>query len=256
MRRFERYVALGDSSTEGLDDPDGRGHYRGWANRLAEHIARAQGTLLYANLGVRGLRTRDIRERQLEPALAMRPDLVTLFAGTNDVVAKTFDPGAVGADMEAMHRALIGQGATLLTFTLPDLTPVLPLARRIAPRVLVLNHVIRQVSAGTGAVMVDFAAYPLASDPRLWSEDRFHANAEGHTRIAAALAHAAGVPGFEAEWADDLPPAPPPTAGSKVVAELRWVTRYLIPWLWRHAHGRSSGDGVKPKRPELEPMLP
>ena len=59
-RRFERYVAIGDSSTEGLDDPDGRGGYRGWSRRLAERIARAQGTLLYANLGVRGLTTRQI----------------------------------------------------------------------------------------------------------------------------------------------------------------------------------------------------
>jgi lysophospholipase L1-like esterase len=254
VRRFERYVALGDSSTEGLDDPDGRGHYRGWANRLAEHVAAAQGSLLYANLGVRGLRTRDIRDRQLEVALAMRPDLVTLFAGTNDVVARAFDADAVGIDMEAMHRALIGQGATLLTFTLPDLTPVLPLAKRIAPRVLELNDVIRAVSAGTGALVVDFAAYPAASDPRLWSEDRFHANAEGHARIAAALAHAAGVPGFEAAWADNLPPVPPPTAGSRLAAEVRWVGKYLIPWAWRPARGRSSGDGVKPKRPELTPV--
>jgi len=254
MRRYERYVALGDSSTEGLDDPDGRGHYRGWANRLAEHVAAAQGSLLYANLGVRGLRTRDIRARQLDVALAMRPDLVTLFAGTNDVVSKAFDPDAVGADMEAMHRALIGQGATLLTFTLPDLTPVLPMARRLAPRVAALNQAIRVVSAGTGAVVVDFAAAPTASDPRLWSEDRFHANAEGHARIAAALAHAVGIPGFEAAWAEDLPPAPPPTAGSRVRAEVRWVTKYLIPWLWRHAWGRSSGHGVTPKRPHLAPV--
>jgi lysophospholipase L1-like esterase len=256
MRRFERYVALGDSSTEGLDDPDGHGHYRGWANRLAEHVARAQGALLYANLGVRGLRTRDILERQLEPALTMRPDLATLFAGTNDVVAREFDADAVGKYMAVMQQALIAQGATVLTFTLPDLTPVLPMAKRLAPRVTALNETIRTVSAWTGTIVVDFAAVPLASDPRLWSEDRFHANAEGHARIAAALAHAAGVPGFEAAWADDLPPAPPPTAGSKIAAEFRWVTRYLIPWLWRHAHGRSSGDGVKPKRPELEPMLP
>ncbi len=52
--RFKRYVAIGDSSTEGLQDPDGAGGYHGWANRLAERVAQAQGGLLYANLGVRG----------------------------------------------------------------------------------------------------------------------------------------------------------------------------------------------------------
>ena len=73
--RFERYVAIGDSSTEGLEDPDGNGGYRGWADRLAEHIAEAQGSVLYANLGVRGRHTRQVREEQLGPALKMRPDV-------------------------------------------------------------------------------------------------------------------------------------------------------------------------------------
>ena len=73
--RFERYVAIGDSSTEGLQDPDGAGGYRGWANRLAERVAQAQGGLLYSNLGVRGKRSREIRQelpRELPPAM-LRP---------------------------------------------------------------------------------------------------------------------------------------------------------------------------------------
>src|SRR5207249_1163918 len=89
--RFERYVAIGDSSTEGLDDPDGNGGYRGWANRLAERIAAVQGELQYANLGVRGRRTRQIRDEQLAPAHAMRPDLVTMISVSNYVVARSFD---------------------------------------------------------------------------------------------------------------------------------------------------------------------
>lgn len=64
---FSRYVALGDSSTEGIDDPDGAGGYRGWSQRLAERIHALQGNLLYANLGVRGLTTVQVRERQLAP---------------------------------------------------------------------------------------------------------------------------------------------------------------------------------------------
>src|SRR5678815_443272 len=96
-RVFARYVAIGDSSTEGLDDPDGQGGYRGWANRLAERVAAAQSSpLLYANLAVRGRTTRQILTQQLEPALALRPDLVTLFSGTNDVVKPRFDAHEVG----------------------------------------------------------------------------------------------------------------------------------------------------------------
>ena len=91
-RAFARYVAIGDSSTEGLDDPDGKGGYHGWANRLAARVAASQTSpLLYANLAIRGRSTRRIRDEQLEPALALRPDLVTLFTGTNDVVKRRFD---------------------------------------------------------------------------------------------------------------------------------------------------------------------
>ena len=60
---FERYVALGDSSTEGLDDPDGAGGFRGWADRLAEHVAAAHPGLCYANLAVRGRSAGEIAER-------------------------------------------------------------------------------------------------------------------------------------------------------------------------------------------------
>ena len=250
-RRFERYVAIGDSSTEGLDDPDGDGGYRGWANRLAEHLAAAQGSVLYANLGVRGKTTREIATEQLPAALGMRPDLATVFSGTNDVTARRFDVAAVAADVERMQAALVGAGATVLTFTLPDLTPVMPLARPIASRVRALNDAIRDACAHTGATLLDFAAYPVASDPRLWSDDRLHANAAGHQRVAAALAHALGLPGSDISWQAALPRCRPPSAAERLAGELRWCRRHLLPWLWQHLRGGSSADGRQPKRPAL-----
>lgn len=253
-RRWERYVAIGDSSTEGLEDPDGRGGYRGWANRLAERIAAAQGSLLYANLGVRGKRTDEIRAEQLPRVLALAPDLVTLFSGTNDVVRRRFDLARVAAEIEAMQRALIGAGATLVTFTLPDVSAVLPLARPVAHRLHALNGEVRAISARTGAVLVDFAAYAVTHDPRLWCDDRLHANAAGHARIAHALAHALGVPGADASWAEPLPTARAARLGARLAAELAWQRRHFLPWLWRHLSGRSSGDGREPKRPELAPV--
>ncbi|MEK6688161.1 MAG: SGNH/GDSL hydrolase family protein [Gemmatimonadota bacterium] len=252
--RFHRYVAIGDSSTEGMDDPDGRGGYRGWANRLAERIATIQGSLLYANLGVRGRRTRQIREQQLEPALAMKPDLVTLFSGTNDVVRRHFDPEGFRKDLEAIQLALIASGATVIGFTLPDLTPVMPLGRLIRGKVAALNDQIRAASMASGAICVDMASHPVGSDPRLWSGDRLHANALGHARIAAALAHGLGLPGSDDSWSHPLPPLPAVGFLEPIRAELRWVTGHLLPWVWRHAHGRSSGDGRGPKRPELRPV--
>lgn len=249
MSTFARYVALGDSSTEGLDDPDGTGGYRGWADRLAERIAAAQGGLHYANLGVRGLRTRQILERQLPVARAMRPDLVSLFAGTNDVVARRFDAGRVRQDLETMQCALIAGGATVIGFTLPDLTRVLPLGKVLAPRIRALNEAVRAAAASSGALMVDFARHPVASDLRLWSDDRFHANPLGHHLIAGALAHALGVQGADDGWTRPFEgPVRTRPAG------IGWVARHFVPWVWRHARGRSSGDGRVPKRPALLPV--
>lgn len=221
---------------------------------MAERVARAQGHLLYANLGVRGKKTREIREEQVAPALALEPDLVTVFSGTNDVVARRFRADDVGGEIETIQRAFTSRGATVLTFTLPDLTPVMPLARWVAPRVVELNEAIREACGRSGAVLVDVALHPVASDPRLWSDDRLHANAEGHRRIAAALAHALGLPDGDHHWAAPLPELPPPSLGSRLGEEWRWVRRHLLPWVGRHLVGRSSGDGRTAKRPELAPV--
>ena len=251
---FSRYVAIGDSSTEGLDDPDGRGGYRGWANRLAERVAAAQTEpLLYANLAVRGRSTRGIRDEQLAPALAMRPDFVTLFCGTNDVVRRRFDADAVGQDVEFMQRKLIEGGATVLGFTLPDLSIVLPIARPLAGRVRALNDALRHASAASGAILVDFARHPVGSDPRLWSTDRLHANSTGHERIAAALAAALKLPGTDDTWSHDLPTRWSPSLPERILSEIRWQRDHFLPWIWRHLRGRSSGDGRGAKRPELTP---
>jgi len=254
-RVFARYVAIGDSSTEGLDDPDGQGGYRGWADRLAARVAAAQSTpLLYANLAIRGRSTRRILEEQLEPAVALRPDLVTLFTGTNDVVRLRFDAGAVARDVEVMQRRLIGVGATVLGFTLPDLSIVLPIARPIAGRVRALNDALRHASATTGALLVDFAKHSVGSDPRLWSADRLHANSAGHERIAAALAAALQLPGTDDSWSRALPTEWSQSLPAAIVAEVRWQRDYFLPWVWRHLRGRSSGDGRGPKRPMLSPL--
>jgi lysophospholipase L1-like esterase len=97
---FRRYVAIGDSSTEGLEDPDDQGGYRGWADRLAETIANHQAEPLdYANLGVRSLRLGQIRATQFEPAMAMQPDLLSIFGGANDLLAVTCDFAGIKADL-------------------------------------------------------------------------------------------------------------------------------------------------------------
>lgn len=252
---FARYVALGDSTTEGLDDPDGLGGYRGWANRFAEMVAAEQGALLYANLAVRGLKTRAILESQLERALEMKPDVSTLVSGTNDVLRPRFDINAYQRDVEYMQRALIAQGATVLTFTLPDLSSVNASAAMARARVESMNAALREVSADTGTIVVDLAGHALASDKRLWSVDRLHANALGHARIAAALADAIRLPGSDASWSIPLERGEPISARDQWAEHWYWTRQYFFPWLMRRLRGRSSSDGVVCKRPALTPVI-
>jgi len=255
VRRFECYVALGDSSTEGLDDRDERGGYRGWSRRLAQRIADTQGSLAYANFGVRGLTTRQILDRQLAPALELGPDLATVFSGTNDVIARRFDAAAVERDMEAIQRPLIERGATVLTFTLPDLTPVMPLARLIAHRIRALNDGLRAASHRTGAIVLDFAAHPVGADPRIWSADRIHANSTGHQRIADALAHALELPGTDDSWGDPLPELPAQTSWEWVAAELTWIRRHLLPWITLSLRPGPALSARGRRRPTLERLV-
>ena len=253
-RRWARYVALGDSSTEGLDDPDPTGGFRGWADRLAEHLAAHQSGVEYANLAIRGRLTAQILAEQLPVALAYKPDLATVLAGMNDLFQPGFNPVAVAADIEAMHRALIAAGATVLTLTLPDPTPNLPLTRLMQPRLANFNDELRLAAERAGAVMVDVAAFAGGSDPRFWSEDRLHGNSDGHERVAHALAHGLGLPGFDERWQDPLPPAAPLPLTDGLRSGVFWAYEHAVPWLWRTVRGRSLGDGLRPKRPEPSPV--
>lgn len=248
---IERYVALGDSSTEGLDDPDGSGGYRGWADRFAEHIAAAQPHLLYANLAVRGRSAGEIRATQLAPAIAMRPQLATVVAGMNDLLRGGWDARRVAAEVAAMVRGLIEIGATVITFTIPDVSRRMRLGGALSAKTAALNAELRGIP---GALLLDLARYELAQDPRMWAVDRIHGNAEGHARIGAALAHLIGLPGATDALAQPIAPPPARARLAELARDLSWAAKFVAPWAWRRARGRTTGDGITAKRPLLAPV--
>ncbi len=248
---YRRFVALGDSTTEGLMDLYPDGGLRGWADRLAFRLAELEPDLRYANLAVRGKLARQVRADQLEPALALEPDLLSVLAGLNDMLRKSCDVSAVAGEIEAIVVAARSAGADVLTFTLPDPVQVNPLARSAAIRLARLNAAVRELSIRHGAFVVDLDRHPVASDPRLWDVDRLHANPEGHRRIAAAAAHALGLPDADEAWSTAFPD---PFARRSAASHVVWARRYFAPWLVRRLRGRSSGDGRVAKRPQLEPV--
>jgi lysophospholipase L1-like esterase len=251
---YLRYVAVGDSQTEGLNDGDENIGYRGWADRLAGLLAVQEPRFRYANLAVRGRLAAQIRAEQTGPALALEPDLVTVMAGMNDLVRPGYNAPAVAAELEAMLAAFAASGARVVTFTFPDVAQIAPLARHLRPRVLDFNERIQAAARRHGALLVDAFAHPVTTDPRLWSADRIHASPLGHACIAAAVAHTLALPGSDGSWADPLPTLPPVPPWHRARTELTWAATFLGPWLLRRLRGRSSGDGRTAKRPHLQPI--
>lgn len=253
---YTRYVALGDSQTEGVGDGDDIVGLRGWADRLAEQIAAHQPDFVYANLAVRGTLAGQVRAHQLAPALALRPDLATVVAGVNDLLRPKFDADEVAGQLEAMFAELTRAGARVATATFPDIARISPIARPVSGRIVALNRRIRDAAGRHGVVVADTYGHAVVTDARLWSVDRLHASPMGHSRIAAAFAEALGVPGSDDAWTLPLPGPEPTVPGGlrAAAAELRWAGTFLGPWLGRRLRGRSSGDGRSAKRPRFEPV--
>lgn len=247
---FKRYVAIGDSTTEGLDDPDDHGGYRGWADRLADHIAAGQEEPLeYANLAIRGLKLGEIRAGQFDVAMAFEPDLMTIVGGVNDVLGLRLDFDRLTDDFEAMFGEARRAGVSVLTFTMPDPSALNPLGRVFHKRMSRLNDIVRTVAERHGVKVMDFTAYPIAVDPRLWSDDRLHGNSLGHERVAAALARALEISGTDDSWAEALETPEQIARRKQLAGDWDWAVNYVAPWLGRGIRGIPQGLGIIPKRP-------
>ncbi|MFD1824272.1 SGNH/GDSL hydrolase family protein [Mumia zhuanghuii] len=256
MVTYQRFVALGDSTTEGIGDtPYADGSPQGWADRFATLLAQAVPGASYANLAVRGKVTHEVHAEQLAPALALDPDLVSLVVAMNDLIRPRFSADAIIGHIEAMVGALRRQGADVLLMTFPDLAAVSPVGRLVRGRITDLNRGFRTVAARHGAHVLDIATVPSAGDPRVWADDRLHLNPHGHALLARAMAATAGLPDTDNSWRAPLPP--PLRRGLRERAEIEaaWYGTHLGPWLGRRLTGRSSGDGRAAKRPDLLPIV-
>lgn len=252
---WRRFVALGDSFTEGIGDPDPQstGGHRGWADRVAEELSRLtpEEDFHYANLAVRGRLIDQIAAEQVEPAVALGPDLVSICAGGNDILRRA-DPDDVALRLDAAVGRLAESGATVLLFNMTDIkdTPVLG---RIRGRVAVFNENIRTVALRHDALVPDMWSLKQLSRPEMWSEDRLHFSPVGHHTIAAMVLDTLGVE-------HDLEPFQPKPAAERTwrearVSDARWARVHLMPWMVRRLRGVSSGDGISAKRPVPEPLF-
>ncbi|MEU6643121.1 SGNH/GDSL hydrolase family protein [Saccharomonospora sp. NPDC046836] len=253
MTGYNSYVAIGDSFTEGLNDPLPDGTFRGWADRLAEILADGSPEFAYANLAIRGKLLAEIMTEQLPVALDVRPDLVTVCAGGNDIMVPGADVDAVATAFDEGIAALRQAGIEVVIFTGPD-TKQMSLMSILRSKVGIYNAHLWAIGERHGAKVVDMWAMEPLHDPRAWSDDRVHFTPEGHRRIALRTAEVLGVPTAE-DWREPWPEtAEHPTWLTLRRSDLEWTRMHLLPWIRRHLRGESMGDGVLPKRPRLAPL--
>jgi lysophospholipase L1-like esterase len=253
--QYRRYVAIGDSCAEGLDDPypDGRS-YRGWTDLTAAALAAADPSLQYANLAVRGRRLDQILAEQVPLAVAQRPDLVTLFGGGNDLLQYRY--ASTARSLDATVAALAEVARTVVLFTLPNIAR-LPGLRRLRPRVDQFNDLVATTAARYDAVLIDVREDPYCDDERLYGPDRLHLGVVGHQRVAAHVLDALAVPA-NPDWLAVLPPAMSDPLWRKAFRQWVWMRHHVYPAVHGIVRnkliGREPGDGFLPKRPDLAPV--
>ena len=251
---WRRYVAIGDSFTEGIGDPEpgtNDGH-RGWADRVAKVLAEQVDDFAYANLAVRGKLIGQIVATQIDEAIALSPDLITFSAGGNDVIRPGGDPDAVAVQFEDAVRRLTATGATIVVFTGID-TNFTPVFRGIRGRVAIYNENIRAIADGYDCIVADQWALKVVQDMRFFDDDRLHMNPLGHHEVARMVLRALNVP-------NDLQPMQPDAVPLRTWREARtgdlvWARAHLVPWVLRRVRHQSSGDNITAKRPDALPVI-
>ncbi|MEP7192725.1 MAG: SGNH/GDSL hydrolase family protein [Actinomycetota bacterium] len=260
--RFTRYVAIGDSFTEGMADldPEGTNKYVGWADRLAAHLAGVsevagpeRPAFGYANLAVRGRLLADIAGRQVDDALALAPDLVSIVGGGNDILRPRADVDALAARLEDSVAKLRASGAGVLLATPTDPREA-PLIKASRGRTSTYTAHIWSIARRHDAYVIDLWGMTALRDWRMWAPDRIHLTSEGHRRVALNAFAALGFTAPDAGWADPLPAAAPISRTAAARANARWAREYVLPWVQRRIRGRSSGDTISAKRPAITPL--
>lgn len=261
---WKRYIALGDSFTEGLSDPlPGQASFElldpqnqkflGWADRLAVKMSKHSPDLLYANLAVRGRLLADVIDTQLPQALAMKPDLISIGAGINDALRPAWDPDQLATLYDQGVKKAREAGVDVLLVGFGD--PVYRGAYMafMSNRFARLNADVCAITSRYGAKLLNFWPATVYSHDYFWSEDRLHLNSAGHEAASEGAMHALGFadstwlsPSFELPLQNDLL--------ARAVESSKWFRKHAFPWMIRRAQGRSSGDGVSPKRPQLTPV--
>ncbi len=248
---FNRYVALGDSFTEGVGDPDAQAPngVRGWADRFAAEMGRINPDFHYANLAIRGRKMRPILAEQVAPALVLRPDLVSIYAGANDVLRPSIDIDALMRDLDRAIGMFKAAGTHVVMFTAFD-PGISKIFGQVRGRFAIYSEYVREIAESHQTTLVDFWRLRDYHDSRLWAQDRMHMSSAGHQRMAIAVLDALGK--NHSLEPLELVDEPVLSRAEQRRANVTWVSEYAGPWVKRRLTGVSSGDSLSPRWPTLQ----
>jgi lysophospholipase L1-like esterase len=229
-----RFVALGDSLTEGVGDRVGNG-WRGWAALLAGGLSEPAAE--FTNLAVSGAQTRDVLETQLPAALDLRPDVASVVVGVNDTLRGTFDIEKIAERLDRVYASFTRQGTAVLTACLPDPGTMLGLpavlGNPLARRQRAVNTVVHTLSERYGAVHLHAVDDAWIMERSMWSSDRLHPGERGHRQIALRFHTMLANRGIATQAAPSPEPEfPPPTRSASVL----WLATAGTAWMIRRCN--------------------
>jgi lysophospholipase L1-like esterase len=251
--KYNRFIVCGDSYSEGMSDEMVGGKYRGWADRVADELAKHSEHFTYANLAIRGKLVHQVANDQAPEALKMvtgKDTLISFHAGANDALRPGYDAAKTIAQYQEAVRQIAKSGATILLFTVLEDTGNKGRGSEVwKKRFSEYNDAIREVGREVGAIISDANGLDFFSDNRFLAFDRLHLNVEGHWRAAQGVLEVLDYP-YDAAWRTPLPPAKPTPWIKERITGVLWFFVFALPWIWRRLRGKSSGDGRTAKYPQ------
>ena len=250
MTVFTRFIALGDSMTEGMCDEIVDGQYRGWADRVADTLAKENPNFTYVNLAIRGKLLHQVIDDQIPDAAkyVIGPEtLVSFHAGANDVLRPNYQAEIAFAKYEKGISDLTKTGATVIVFTVIDRVEGNGKTAQLwHERFSAFNVNVRQVANKYGAIIIESDNAKWMADLRFLARDRLHLNSDGHWRLSQAVLENLGKE-FDPKWKIPLDPATAKSRLRKNLENIIWIIIFVLPWIWRRIRGKSSGDGRSAK---------
>ncbi len=248
-------MAIGDSFTEGVGDWEPRlpNGVRGWADRVAKQLSKADPEWQYVNLGIRSRRLQSIIDEQIPVALELKPDVITFYAGGNDILEFRKDMKEFLARYSQAVDALVSTGAKVLLFTGFDI-PVHPVLAPFKRRNWRFNDHVRQLAKRypDSVVLVDYWNWEAYRDKRMWDIDKLHMNRAGHRYMAIRILEILGYP--HQLVFDPFGAADRVGFWQATQRDVEWLRQWVLPMFGRRMRGITLGDQLRPRWPE--PMHP